>query len=682
MLKNHKLLFFLIILFCFIVNPSISWSQEVEKELPTIKFLPEIKPSPIKSSEEKIAIKQLLKREPWHFNYKTIVKFGQDFTHIPQNIKQFWSDFQFQHIPLSTWFLFLLILLALVPSFVIRKWLRKPFKQIRLKIPLKWPPPIRTLAGILLTTLTHAIPYLTTLMAFYLLWSEFDNSLLINILIALFWYLLTFRVLSTLFNEFLINEKDLCFPHMPQKVGTYYYRCIYYILFCSLLFRWVTIILEEMKYEATFIAFLDMVFYAGMMAAITIFILLNKNIFYIFPEFDEPAYQKVIKFFKQSYHYFLFFTIGLGILWLLGYANLAQTLFIHSWAVIGLIFLFLFLHKFVQNVLKKFSSSEHKSPNTGLTPFTSECLKLFLLIEILLFCYALSTLINIYDLLLEFMKIPLIAIGHSQISVWSCLQGILLFVFILKITKILSTFFEEHLSEKLGLDTGTTYMINTGLHYFLITLGALSALTVIGLDLSIFTIFAGALGVGIGFGLQGIAKNFASGVILIFGRLVKKEDFITVDENTGFIEDIGWRKVHLKTIQNVDLIVPTSKLIESTIINWTHSDNKVRVHIPIGVSYNSDVEIVKTALFEAAKEHPAVLKHPPNEVWLTGFGESSIDFELLVWIDLTETNEKRLKGEINFNIWHALARHNIEIPFPQRDIHIRTDTSRENLKSD
>ncbi len=207
--------------------------------------------------------------------------------------------------------------------------------------------------------------------------------------------------------------------------------------------------------------------------------------------------------------------------------------------------------------------------------------------------------------------------------------------------------------------------------YLIIAIGGIILLQIWGVDLSSLAILASALGVGIGFGFQDIAKNFGSGIVLIFERPIQVGDFIKVGDHTGTVEQIGARSVTIRTLDRVSIIVPNSRFLESEVINWSHGNPISRIHLPVGVSYSSNVYLVKTALLEAAAKHSEVLKVPQPQVFFKGFGDSSLNFELLVWIDRPPSQEY-IKSDLNFYVEAALERHKIEIPFPQTDVHIRS----------
>ncbi|GAB4275748.1 MAG: hypothetical protein Fur0025_00250 [Oscillatoriaceae cyanobacterium] len=224
-----------------------------------------------------------------------------------------------------------------------------------------------------------------------------------------------------------------------------------------------------------------------------------------------------------------------------------------------------------------------------------------------------------------------------------------------------------------GINRGAREALATIVNYSAIGLGTIVILQVWGVDLSSLTIIASALSVGIAFGFQDIAKNFASGLVLLFERPIQVGDFVEVGEYTGTVERIGSRSTTIRTLDRISIILPNSRFLENEVINWSHQDPISRIHIAVGVAYGSDIKAVETALLDTAKEHPHVLKVPPPRVMFKGFGDFSLDFELLVWSNTPE-EQYWTKSDLYFRIEQLFRERQIEIPFPQRDLHLRSGT--------
>jgi len=253
--------------------------------------------------------------------------------------------------------------------------------------------------------------------------------------------------------------------------------------------------------------------------------------------------------------------------------------------------------------------------------------------------------------------------------------GIIIFFFIIFIANVISRILRKVLNTKLvkltHIDKGISYALQKIIHYTILVIGVAVALQFIGVNLGGLAVIGGFLGVGIGFGLKNITSNFISGLILLFERPVSVGDRISVGDYQGDVIKISMRATTIKTPDNVSIIVPNSYFIEQDVINWSHGDKKVRIHIPVGVAYGSDVEKVTDCLLKVASEHERVMKEPVPNVWFKEFGDSSLNFELLVWIYRPE-KIFQIKSDLNYAIDSIFRKEDIEIPFPQSDLHLKS----------
>jgi small-conductance mechanosensitive channel len=225
---------------------------------------------------------------------------------------------------------------------------------------------------------------------------------------------------------------------------------------------------------------------------------------------------------------------------------------------------------------------------------------------------------------------------------------------------------------KSKLDIGARQAVGAITRYVVLFIGFLVILQTVGINLTTLNVIAGAVGIGIGFGLQNIASNFISGLVILAERPITIGDRVEVAGIAGQVRQIRARSTVIVTNDNISMIVPNTKFIDSPVTNWTYSDPRVRFRIPIGVAYGSDVEKVREVLIAAGREHPHTLKDPEPSVFLKQFGDNSIDFELVVWSEEMSYRPSRFKSDLNFLIEKHLREAGIEIPFPQRDLHIRS----------
>ncbi|MEL6221207.1 MAG: mechanosensitive ion channel domain-containing protein [Cyanobacteria bacterium J06627_8] len=266
---------------------------------------------------------------------------------------------------------------------------------------------------------------------------------------------------------------------------------------------------------------------------------------------------------------------------------------------------------------------------------------------------------------------PVLPLGDNIYSAIDLLVLIGAFLGIFLTSTLVTNVLRSRILNIAGLSAGSREAIATLTRYTLIALGALVVLQVWGLDLSSLALLASALGVGIGFGFQNIARDFGSGLILLFERPVQVGDFVEVGAFQGTVNRIGARSTSVVTLDRVSIIVPNSYFLENQVINWSHENPLSRIAIPVGVSYNSDPEEVRTLLIEAAANHEAVVKHPNPQVFFDGFGDSALNFLLLVWIVKPE-RQLVIKSELYFQVFRLLNDKGIKIPFPQRDLHVRS----------
>ena len=223
-----------------------------------------------------------------------------------------------------------------------------------------------------------------------------------------------------------------------------------------------------------------------------------------------------------------------------------------------------------------------------------------------------------------------------------------------------------------GLDRALQYAIAQIISNVVLVVGVLIVLENTGIHLGALAVFAGAVGVGVGFGLQNIASNFISGLVILAERPITIGDRVEVAGITGQVQQIRARSTVIRTNDNITMIVPNTKFIDSPVTNWTYGDPRVRFRIPVGVAYGSDIAKGREALLAAGRENPNTLKDPAPSVFLEKFGDNSIDFELVVWSSEMSARPSRYRSDLNFAIEQKFREAGIEIAFPQRDLHIRS----------
>ena len=271
-------------------------------------------------------------------------------------------------------------------------------------------------------------------------------------------------------------------------------------------------------------------------------------------------------------------------------------------------------------------------------------------------------------------------LGNPSLTAVRILAGILILIFALFLSRRSSRFLERRIAKRAYIDPGLRYTIARLVSYVLIVIGVLSALKMVGVDMTSIAVIFTALSVGIGFGLQYIAADIASGFILLFERPVRVGDRITIGEDEGDVQSIKLRTTIIYTNDRIAIIVPNSRLVSQRVINWSYGDPRARIAIPISVATKSDVNLVTETLTLAAEGVENVLEEPPPKVQFLRFGEYSLDFRLLVWTH-QPSRHPQIKSDINYRIERLFRERGIEIPFPTQEFLLKAE-SLSKLKDD
>ena len=287
---------------------------------------------------------------------------------------------------------------------------------------------------------------------------------------------------------------------------------------------------------------------------------------------------------------------------------------------------------------------------------------------------------NVWDVIIDFLTkvgqvftTNLFSLGQSEISLGTILYFIISFIILTWLAKRFRNILVDRILVKANMERGARNSIGLIARVMLMFIGAIFIIQTAGIDMSSLSLLAGALGVGIGFGLQNITDNFISGIIILFEKPIKVGDRIVVGETEGDVINISVRATTILTNENVSIIVPNSEFISSRVINWSHNDRNIRFDIPVGVSYSEDPVAVREVLMGVAKENMHVLKRPAPVVFFDEFADSSLNFTLAVWTSTHTDKPRRLKTELYFAIFEKFKEKGIEIPFPQRDVYIKSN---------
>jgi small-conductance mechanosensitive channel len=279
---------------------------------------------------------------------------------------------------------------------------------------------------------------------------------------------------------------------------------------------------------------------------------------------------------------------------------------------------------------------------------------------------------NYLNPVFEVLNYNLFTLGNAKITPLVVLYFILVTVVLLYVSRRLMRLLVAQLSKRTKLDVGAQQAVGTVTRYVILFVGFLIIIQSVGIDLTTLNVLAGAVGIGIGFGLQNIANNFISGLIIMFERPIKVGDRIEVGAIHGRVVAIGARSTSIRTNDNITIIVPNSKFISENVVNWSFGEEKIRFKVPVGVAYDSDLDLVSKLLVEAAMENEDVLKEPPPSVRFLEFGDHALLFELRAWSGARLHRPGLFRSNLNFAVIRKFRDNGIEIPNHQHDLHLRT----------
>ena len=293
------------------------------------------------------------------------------------------------------------------------------------------------------------------------------------------------------------------------------------------------------------------------------------------------------------------------------------------------------------------------------------------LLAVLAFGLAALQCFGLLDKSIELLGVLAFNLGDRRVSVLDLLNGIVILMFLLWISSFLGASGEKRIKELPHLPPSLQVLLAKVLRAFLVFVSFAIALSTVGLDLSSFALLGGAIGVGIGFGLQKVVSNLVSGLILLIDRSIKPGDVIEIEGTYGWINSLRARYASIITRDGKEHLIPNEDLITNRVINWSFSDRNVRVRVPLGISYDSDPKEAIDLCLEAAQSVPRTLQVPNPKCLIVGFGDNAIEMELRFWIDDPSNGVGNVRSEVLLAIWDRFKQNGINIPFPQRDLHIR-----------
>lgn len=284
--------------------------------------------------------------------------------------------------------------------------------------------------------------------------------------------------------------------------------------------------------------------------------------------------------------------------------------------------------------------------------------------------------VDLLDPVIEWLQATGLKVGPVQINAWAIVKGLMLTAVLIWGAHAVSVAVERQLQSNQKMNSALRLLVTKILRMLLVVLAVVVGLTAVGVDLTAFAVFSGAVGIGVGLGLRRTVENLLAGYTMLADQSIKPGDVIEVETvygpTYGQVRKMTTRYVAVRTRDGTEALIPNEMIVSSALTNWSHSDRVTRRKIPVGISYDSDVELARRLCLDAAAQVPRVLSHPKSVCLMKGFGDSSVDLELRFWINDPENGVSNVASDVLLKIWASFQEHGIEVPFPQRDLHLRS----------
>jgi small-conductance mechanosensitive channel len=367
----------------------------------------------------------------------------------------------------------------------------------------------------------------------------------------------------------------------------------------------------------------------------------------------------------------IFFLLFVALLWCIGYRKLGSTVLLKVWTTGAAYMAMMIAYHLIQEGLSVWHKKTMADDDAAQFLYRSlrGALVYATVIGTVIIVLNLMGLLSLFQQLISF---PVFQLGKTTVTCWTIVKACLILGAFIYFSRLLQAYLDYKVYPTVGVDPGLGYALNTFFKYFIFAIGFLTSLRVMGVDLRFLLVFAGAIGIGLGLGLQNMAANVISGITIIFGGKIRKGDWIEVGDTMGMVTDIYFRATKVKTRDNIEYLIPNSDFISGTVVNYSLSSPLIRLELPVGVSYDDDPRKVEQILLDAARKERMVENYREPGVRFIEYGDNSINFILLFWIDVRKTARRRVKSALYFKIFDEFKKAGIEIPFPQREVHLRS----------
>jgi small-conductance mechanosensitive channel len=458
---------------------------------------------------------------------------------------------------------------------------------------------------------------------------------------------------------------------VPPEHGRYIFRFSQLLLAYGIALEVCTNLLADFGAPADMVALIDAGLRLSLIVLLAIATMRRRAVLALFPDMPNFLYRGFVSAFTRLYPAVWLVTLAIALIQLAGFETLANFLWARTWLPAGLFLLAVTINHVCERALRGSLLVETTRHENALNLYRS-------LARLVRYAIALATIacftnfIGAFGPIFRLLSQPVATLGNQNVSIVVLGKAVVIVVLFALSATLIRDYCEFRIYPQLNIDPGVANAINTFIVYVIVAIGVLASVEAVGLGLGTITLFAGAFGIGLGMGLQSMANNLTSGLTLIFTRSLRKGDVVTTGDTIGTIQEVGIRATRMKTFDAIEYLVPNSEFVDGKLVNWTRSDPYTRVHVPIGVSYDAAPEVVKRIMEEVAASTPNVQPHPPPEVRFASLGDSSLNFELLLWINVKEIQPERVRSDLYFALFRTFKEAGIEIPFPQRDIHIRS----------
>ena len=428
---------------------------------------------------------------------------------------------------------------------------------------------------------------------------------------------------------------------------------------------------EALQLPADILAFARFVIALSIVVVLFLLHLQKKALLSFLPVFPYPFYQAFLRFLQRYYYILIGVVLTAALLWCFGYENLGRVVIVKIWSSGAAFVLIMLVYHAARKALVSRTQALPRHDEAGHTVLRS-LNSLLLYTTVLATASVVLNLLGLLAILRRVMSIPVLTLGGAVITLWTIVSAVVILLAFFFASRLLRAYMDYRIYPRLGIDQGLGYVLNTLFNYLFLGIGFLISLRIVGIDLRFLLVFAGAVGIGVGLGLQSLAANIISGFSIIFGGKIRKGDWIEVSGTLGEVTDIFLGSAKIRTRDNIEYLIPNADLVTSTIVNYSLSSAFIRIDLLVGASYDADPQAVEKILLEVASKEPLVSDYRAPAVRFVEYGDNSINFELLFWIDVRHTARRKVRSALYFAIFEELKAAGIEIPFPQRDLHIRS----------